>query len=265
MDPISKRMFMSAGQHGPIVLMYHSVTPGKSTPQWTWAVSHQSFCDQLDLLISHGWSTVRFSDLASLSNIPEKSVAITFDDGYADNYAAFEALKSRGMCATWFIVSKDIGSISSWSDPDSPNLPMLSVEQLHEMHNAGMEIGAHSRSHARLPQLNATDLADEVSGARDELSQAMGFSINSFAYPYGLFNDQVVDAVKDAGYKIACTTRSGWAMKNTDVLRIKRLSVYAQDDLSSFARKLAFIDNDASWGKLLKYAFSRLISRLRPH
>lgn len=255
-------MFHNAGQHGPLVLMYHSVTPGAATPPWKWAVAQQRFADQLDLLKAAGWTTIRFSDLLSPEAVPAKSVAITFDDGYADNYPAFEALVSRGMCATWFMVTGDIGGVSSWSDPGAPSLPMLTGEQLRAMQAAGMEIGSHTRRHARLTQIDAAALADEVAGSREELSQVLGNKVDSFAYPYGLFDDRAVAAVRDAGYTIACTTRSGPALRNTDALRIKRLSVYAGDDVSTFARKLAFIDNDASWGKLLKYATGRVLSRL---
>lgn len=256
-------MFHNAGQHGPLVLMYHSVTSGAATPPWKWAISQQRFCEQLGLLKAAGWSAIRFSELLHPDSLPAKAVAITFDDGYADNYAAFEALAARDMCATWFIVSRDVGGRSSWTDPGAPTLPMLTGAQLREMQAAGMEIGSHTRSHARLTQVDAASLTDEVAGSRRELSELLDRDVDSFAYPYGLFDDAAVAAVREAGYKIACTTRSGPALRNTDVLRVKRLSVYAADDPASFARKLAFIDNDVSWGKLLKYTAGRVLSRLQ--
>lgn len=263
MDPISRRMFRDAGQRGPIVLMYHSVTSESSKPRWKWAVSQQGFCRQLDLLKAAGWTTIRFSDLLEHWTVPEKSVAITFDDGYADNFPAFEALCSRGMTASWFVVTKHIGGVSGWTNQGALRLPMLSKEQLLEMQDSGMEIGAHSRTHARLTELDIADLRDEVTGSREDLGHVLGRPIDSFAYPYGSFNEQVVQTVGEAGYKIACTTRSGAALNHTDILRVKRLAVYADDDLPTFARKLAFIDNEASWGRLLRHKLSRVVGRIK--
>ncbi|MEO6697218.1 MAG: polysaccharide deacetylase family protein, partial [Gammaproteobacteria bacterium] len=255
-------LLQGAGAHGPITLMYHSVTPGSGTPDWLWAVSFRRFTEQLDLLREGGWKTVCVRDLMDGASLPPRTVAITFDDGYADNYPAFEALAERGMRATWFIVTRDVGKSSSWRDPGAPVLPMLSAEQLRVMAGAGMEIGTHSRSHCRLTEVDDATLHDEVRSSKTELAGMLGKAVESFAYPYGKHDDRVVGAVEAAGYRAACVTRSGWALHNHDLMRIRRVSVFAHDGLSAFARKLAFADNDVSWRHLARYSAERILARI---
>jgi peptidoglycan/xylan/chitin deacetylase (PgdA/CDA1 family) len=243
--------------------MYHSVVHDNSVPEWKWAVSYRRFVAQLDLLRDEGWTTVCVRDLVHPAGLPDRTVVLTFDDGYADNYPAFEALAQRGMQATWFIVSRNVGNMSGWDDGVAPQR-MLSGEQLRTMTAAGMEIGAHSCSHARLTELNDADLADEIVRSKTELAEIVGEPVQSFAYPYGKHDDRVVEAVRRAGYANSCITRPGWALRDNDPLRIRRVSIFAQDDLASFARKLAFADNDVSWRHMLRYASGRAVARLRP-
>lgn len=261
LDPITTRLLRNSGHHGAIALMYHSVAPGTGTPGWRYAVSMQRFRAQLDLLQSEGWHTQRLDRLGA-KPLPARSVVITFDDGYQDNFAAFNELARRGMTASWFVVSRDIGRNAGWYDPDSPQLPLLEAAQLCEMHAAGMEIGSHSHTHCRLTECGKDALALELTHSKAMLESLLNAPVSSLAYPYGLYDDRVAEAARAAGYHAACTTRSGWAMCGNDPLQIRRVSIFAQDNLSSFARKLVFADNDVSWGALLRYARHRAIERI---
>lgn len=261
-DPVSAHLQRKAGGHGPLVLMYHSVSPEPGVPGWRWAVSRQRFLEQLDFLADHGWRTPCLRELAESRSAGGRTVVITFDDGYADNFWAFEQLERRGMHATWFIVSRDIGGNSRWTDPGVSSRPMLDRGQLREMQAAGMEIGAHSHSHVRLSTLNDDMLKHEVSTPRHILEELLQCDIESFAYPYGDHNQRIVDAVHDAGYHQACITRPGWISSNRDAYRIHRVSVFSKDTLGAFARKLTFADNDVSWYKIMRYSASRIYDRL---
>lgn len=262
-DPLSTKLLSGAGRNGIISLMYHSITPGKTRPDWQWALSFQSFCEQLDVLQDNGWTTVSARQLAAGNGkLPAKTVLLTFDDGYADNFPAFEELARRRMTATWFVVTKDLGQMSSWIDDDAPSCQLLTASQLAEMHASGMEIGSHTHTHCRLPELAAKQIDEELNRSKDYLSQLLNGPVTSFAYPYGLYDRQVLSATKSAGYQTAFATRSGFGVVNDNLLEIRRVAVMAGDSLSVFARKLTFADNDVSWPKMKSYVADRLKARL---
>ncbi|MEW5943860.1 MAG: polysaccharide deacetylase family protein [Pseudomonadota bacterium] len=262
LDLISRKLLLGNPNHGPIALMYHSVQEGRRSPSWRWAVSMARFREQLDLLQASGWSTICIRDLPAADPHASRLAAITFDDGYADNFAAFREIERRGMRATWFVVSGDVGRASGWTSTGAKPRPMLSAEQLRLMDSAGMEIGSHTCTHSRLTEVDGQTVQQELRQSRAELEGILGKEIHSFAYPYGKYDPQTVEAVRAAGYRAACTTRSGWALRDGDPLRIRRVTVFAGDNLSTFARKLAFADNDVSWGRLARYAASRLAARI---
>jgi peptidoglycan/xylan/chitin deacetylase (PgdA/CDA1 family) len=219
-------------------------------------VSERRFVAQLDFLTAAGWHTATVEKLAA--PLPERTVLITFDDGYADNATAFEALAARGMCATWFIVSADIGRCAGWVRPGEPARPMLDAGQLWTMAAAGMEIGGHTRHHCRLTEVDAATRDAELQDCKADLEDLLGRAVDSFAYPYGLYDDQVVAATERAGFRIACTTRSGWVNPADGPLQIRRVAVFAPDTAATLARKLTFADNDASWGRVAAYYGGRL-------
>jgi len=263
-DPLSQRLARGAGGHGPLMLMYHAVIPGAGTPTWTWAVSAGRFEAQLDYLAREGWRTLTMADLAVDDlHPPSRSVVITFDDGYADNLTAVSMLAQRGMRASWFVVSGSVGKQPNWRADGRPDGRLLSAQELRDMRAAGMEIGSHTRSHRALTETASAEREVELRGARQDLEDMLGGPVLSFAYPYGKFDVGCVDAVRAAGYRAACTTRSGWALRDRDPLRMRRVSVFNHDGLAAFARKLAFADNDVSWLRLGGYALSRAKARLR--
>ncbi|HUW28696.1 MAG TPA: polysaccharide deacetylase family protein [Sulfuriferula sp.] len=262
LDPISARLLRNSHPHGSIALMYHSIATGSGTAHWRYALSMQRFRAQLDLLQGEGWGTYRLADL-SARPLPPRSVVITFDDGYQDNFSAFNELEKRSMTASWFVVSRDIGRNSAWQDTGRPQLPMLNATQLREMQSAGMEIGSHSHTHRRLTECDDAALMAELTLSKSTLEDLLNTAVTSLAYPYGVHDARVVVAAKAAGYLTACSTRTGWAQYASDPLQIRRLSIYANDNLNSFARKLAFADNDVSWRRILRYASGQLATRLR--
>jgi peptidoglycan/xylan/chitin deacetylase (PgdA/CDA1 family) len=257
-DPLSARLLSGAGLiparegRGPVVLMYHSISSPKKTRTDRWSLSVNNFEKQLSLLQSKGWTTVCVRDLLKVDSLPLRTVVMTFDDGYADNYEnGFKLLKEYGMCATWFAVSQKIGASNR-----------LNAKQLREMAASGMEIGAHTRTHARLPELGRKEIEAEVAGSKKELEDLLGMTVTSFAYPYGLFDEVCVEVVKKSGFDIACTTRTGWVGSESDLFRVRRVAVFPNDSISMFARKLAFAGADVSWRRMLDYFISRVRSRI---
>ncbi|WP_119293272.1 polysaccharide deacetylase family protein [Azohydromonas sediminis] len=248
--------------HGAVSLMYHAVTPGSGTPAWPWAVSMGRLRQQLDHLVGEGYAAVTVSELqAGTARAARHMVAITFDDGYVDNLEAVDELYRRGMRATWFVVSGSIGRAPAWKDPGRPPTRLLTAAELRDMASAGMEIGSHTVSHARLPDCGAAQLHAELHDSKATLEDAIGQPVKSFAYPYGLWDERCEEAVRTAGYQAACHTRTGWALHDLNPLRIRRLTVFNQDTVDTFARKIVFASHDVDWAHMVRYVARRVWQR----
>jgi peptidoglycan/xylan/chitin deacetylase (PgdA/CDA1 family) len=115
-------------------------------------------------------------------------VSINFDDGYADQYAARTILSSHGMHATFYVNSGLVGTS-----------PYASWAQLKDLYADGNEIGGHSLDHKSLKSLKGVALRHEVCDDRVNLFN-QGFQPTSFAYPFGNYNSNTIQALKDCGY-----------------------------------------------------------------
>lgn len=259
-DPLSRYLHRGAGRHGPLMLMYHAVAAGAARPAWPWAVSMRQFRHQLDFLADAGYATPTMGELAADPQryAGRRTAVITFDDGYVGNLYACEALADRGMRATWFIVTGSIGREPAWPADGRPAGRLLNASELRAMQEAGMEIGSHTMSHVRLPTLDDPRLMQELSESRATLADLLGAPPGSFAYPYGAWDARCADAVRQAGYRAACTTRTGWALRDQDPYQLRRLTVFNTDTPGSFARKLYFGSHDVRWRDLAGYALRRL-------
>ena len=262
-DPISRFLHRGAGRQGPVILMYHSVLPGRGIPDWPWAVSLQCFRSQLDFFAAEGWATPTVTDLVSA---PEKytsrTAVITFDDGYADNLVAWDELQERGMRATCFVVSGSIGREPAWPFDGHRSGRLLNSAELRGLQSAGMEIGSHTVNHVRLTQVDEGRRLDELFESKAKIEDILGNTVSSFAYPYGAWDPVCAKAVRDTGYDSACTNRSGWALRDSDRYQLRRLTVFNNDTVSSLARKLSLGDNNVNWHQILRYTSRRLAQRL---
>ena len=246
-----------AGPPAPVCLMYHATPVDIALSKWD--VPLTTFRQQLTLLEANGWGTRSVSEI--MRPVPAKTAFISFDDGYANNYAAFEALIEFGFVATWFIVANTIGKLSAWEDNKQAQRTMLNAEQIQGMAKAGIEIGSHTSSHAKLTQLSYDDYTDELKNSKLTLEAITKQPITSCAYPFGLYNQAIRDSTEEAGYQQACTTYSGFGLVDDDALQIRRISIYSHDSLSTFARKLVFGDNEAGWGRTTSYLGKRFLHR----
>ena len=136
---------------------------------------------------------------------------LTIDDGYADNLTiALPLLARHRFAATVFLVSRKLGSENDWTSRDEARRPLLSAEQAEQLASAAeIAIGAHTRTHPRLTEVEGERRAEEIGGAGEDLAALLGQPIPTFAYPYGKFDPAVVAAVpREAGYTGACTVES---------------------------------------------------------
>lgn len=189
------------------ILMYHRVddmlVPGdKFSPGLTITVA--KFDTEMAYLKEHGYQTIGLAELyaALYENkpLPPKSVVITFDDGYADNYLyAFPILKKYNQKATFFVVSNFFGASQYY----------MTAEQIKELSDAGMDVESHTETHSNLSQLPKEKLETELRGSRAKIEALTGKPVYFLAYPFGRFSPLVEAETKAAGYLLAVTTRGG--------------------------------------------------------
>ena len=191
--------------------MYHHVAPRDAVPSapgpeegWQFSHSPEGFARQLIALRRRGY---RFVPLAGIVADIQRdgaedpmSAAVTFDDGWADNYQfAFPVLKRLSIPATFFVTTAPrLDRISESS--------RMSLAQLKELQTEGMTIGGHSRSHPTLTQLPPEQARDEITGCKADLENMLGVAMEFFAYPGGAFNLDVARLTREAGYAAACST-----------------------------------------------------------
>jgi peptidoglycan/xylan/chitin deacetylase (PgdA/CDA1 family) len=212
------------------IFMYHNIgTPplGASLPKLY--VETEQFDRQCRLLSRLGIRGVSMGEglQALRAGQSNKLVVLSFDDGYTDNLTnAAPILQRYGFHATCYVVSGAIGGHNAWDAQilgvEKPVMDQVAIGQWLE---AGHEIGSHTVTHPRLAQLDRTRAAYEISESRRQLEEVTGSPVEHFCYPFGDYDDQSVELVREAGYVSAVTVRRGPALQADDPLRLPRISV----------------------------------------
>ncbi|MCL2104494.1 MAG: polysaccharide deacetylase family protein [Kiritimatiellaeota bacterium] len=212
----SKNNLCEGGQHHPRVLMYHAfgdVVPDGMNPAL--CVRPEAFDWQVALLKGRGYVFVTMTELLEQAGVA-KCVALTFDDGFADNAEiAVPILHKHQAKATLFIAQKsDVGAAR-----------MLSGEQLNALASDPLiELGAHTLNHANLSRVDAVTAEQEIAGSKAYVESYTKRPCVSFAYPYGRFTEETVALVRRLGFRSAVTVKKGFAPL-TDPYRIRRTNV----------------------------------------
>jgi peptidoglycan/xylan/chitin deacetylase (PgdA/CDA1 family) len=166
--------------------------------------------------------------LNSNTHVPEKSLVITFDDGWADNYTnVFPILKEYGLTATVFVITGSVGQKN-----------YMDWNQLREMSGAGISIHSHTVSHKPLAQLSKAEIEYELKTSMKTLVDELGKKVIFLSLPHGVFNDQVLKIAQDAGYHAVCTSEPGFSHEYKNLPVMKRINISDQFQIDTFERIL---------------------------
>lgn len=218
--------------------MYHRIQPPNSDSSLV--VSPESFSRQIDWLEKRPFQFFSLDEVVDRKGkipIGDRSVALTFDDGFRDNFEnGFSLLMARKRTAALFVVVNWVGQEG-----------FLRWEEIQELANAGFTIGSHSLTHRWLPDLtDSEELRSEVFDSKKKIEDKIGRPVKHFSYPVGGVDQRVADLVKEAGYV------AGWVAG-------ARPSIIVKDSLLSLRRiKVTPSDSNPSLFAIKAYGIKGL-------
>lgn len=249
------------------ILMYHIVDSPQAASESKYCCPTAIFEQHMRYLTGSGrvvGLTQLLDALDGRGQCPHDAVAVTFDDGFRVTHEqALPILQRYTIPATMFLVSNRVAGYNDWMTPRGfPQRELMSRAQMLEMARAGITLGSHTRSHARLREVGTASLEDEIAGSKAELEDLLGQEVAYFAYPFGQYNPAGRDMAEKAGYRAACSTRSGFNNSEVDRFQLRRIEVFGTDTPWRFRQKLQYGRNESSLLFPTQYYARRLRGRL---
>ncbi len=213
------------------ILLYHKIgnpdllpIANRHKPTKKFTVREDTFETQIKFIVDQGYTPITVEELIKereANTLPPKPIVITFDDGWRSQYEnALPVLIKYHIPATFYIYTGVIGS------------PLyMTWEDLHVLVASGMEIGDHTKSHPRLTKIDPSNLDEELVQSKKILERNLHVSVTDFAYPYGDYNSKISEAVKNAGYLSARTSKKGIYNDFKDLYQLN--TIYVPNDLQT--------------------------------
>lgn len=213
------------------ILMYHHVAPPNPKDDAIrrgLTVAPEELQTQLAWLAANNYHTVSmeqlFHHLVNGAPLAPRSVILTFDDGYRDNYQyVYPLLQKYGFHGTFFII------------PNLAGLPdYMTWDMIRELRDAGNTIGSHTLTHPSLPALTKDAAWQQINGSKQKLEAELGQKILFFDYPSGEFTARVEQQVKEAGYAAAVSTIPGNVNSFDTLYELRRIRIIPGIDLKHY-------------------------------
>lgn len=261
------------GRIVPPVLCYHRVLPEAGNKPPEFSVTPEQFASQMSLLIDEGFTSLTLDEYFAAANgsreLPSRSVVVTFDDGYADNYSvAWHIARRFGVKVNLFICTGLVaGDLVPAFAADNPRAQLsqkafpehwrpLSWDQVREMVAHGVGVGFHSHRHCNLGRLTEGEIARDTAEGISIFTEQLGEAPRFFAFPfghYGSYPEAAIELLTAHGIRMFFTTELGRTPISDSSRLFSRIVIHPEDNLSSFRRKLF---GGYDWvGKLRKYRY----------
>jgi peptidoglycan/xylan/chitin deacetylase (PgdA/CDA1 family) len=222
-------------KEGVSVLFYHSLEPGKPL---------MNFLKQIDYLRKNGYHIISISEVVSYikreKEVSPRSVCLTFDDGYYNNYeSVLPILEKYSVPAAIFLSTKYMAS----NGPKEIDLKIgerfLSWEEVKEMADNGVHFGSHGYNHCDLTSLSPKKSFQEIFRSKQLIEENVSEKTRYFSYPYGRYDRRMKGLVKRAGFEAAFTTIPGNVRLGDDPYSLKRILIAPSDSLFDFRKKIS--------------------------
>ena len=220
---------LAATSRAPVsVLFYHRVADHTLND---WTMTRDQFRRQITYCRQH-FDLVDLAEVQRrirLSDSAAPAVAITFDDGYAENSDfALPWLIEQEVPATYFVSTSFVREQRPFPHDVSSGRPLAvnTVAQIREASDHGIEMGCHTRNHVDFQHLSdPKQIRSEIVAAKDELEQMTGRAVRYFAFPFGLppqLTQAAIEAVHEAGFDGFCSAFGGYNIPGRDTFHIRR-------------------------------------------
>ena len=220
------------------ILTYHGLSRGENAvSDGLYTLAEEQFEAQMVYLATENFHPISLKELANWLTgepansptgqpLPEKSVAITFDDGLSSDFSiVLPILKRHGFTATFFVNPGTLNTVGH-----------LTTDELRQLNREGMEIGSHGFDHIFLTRLDEERLHYQLAESKRKLEEILKKEVAFFSIPRGRYNQRVLEAVREAGYRAACTSDIGVNRRDAYLFRLRRWTMkrpYTLDDFVS--------------------------------
>jgi peptidoglycan/xylan/chitin deacetylase (PgdA/CDA1 family) len=234
------------------ILMYHHVSPAPGLV----TISPANFAEQMAWLARNGFHSASCADLEAFlhgSELPRRTVMITFDDGYLDNYVhAYPTLRQHGLHAVVFAVTDWIGDGAPRPVAGEPGTPPLlnhknctaairedrsdeAIMRWSEIARSQaegvFEFQSHTATHTRWDKIsgNASEksaaLGSDLERSRQTLRSRLGLNATHLCWPQGYFDADYLAVAREQGFTYLYTTRPGSLCADGDATNLPRIVV----------------------------------------
>lgn len=243
------------------VFMYHHVNHHKGDIV---TVTPDTFDAQMKYLSERGYRTLSADELVECAGknieINGKAVAVTFDDGYLDNYVhAFPILKRYGIKAVIFLTADWVEKASRAAHTGEASIPshkegkdlmshgrfnevVMNWDMVREMQESKLvEFYSHTMTHQKCAELPENELKQELKDSKAVIEDRLNRPCPYLCWPKGSYNESSIRIAKELGYKALFTTERDIVKHGSDTFRLGRIVV--KDELKWFKRRLLIYTN----------------------
>lgn len=211
------------------ILMYHNITDGQEDYM---SVHKDKFREQMQFIKDNGYNVISLDELYAYyikgTPISDKSIIITFDDGYWNNYMyAYPVLKEFGFKATLFMITSMIDQKM-----------YLNKDRIREMDANGVSIQSHTVNHLELNKMPYEKQLYELRESKKVLEDILGKKIEYISFPYGQFNKETIMITRKLNYKLAMGTVREKAIRKNGLYNLNRIAVFGNTDIKQFEELL---------------------------
>ena len=216
-----------------MVLNYHKVVD----EHMSLSVPLADFEQHMKWLKEYGYTSITPEELYEFivngSELPEKPVLITFDDGYKDNYTnAYPIMKKYGFTGTIFVVTGFLGVYDNY----------MTWEQAKELADNGFSIESHTYSHKSMTEASDEEISKELTKSRDTIRNKLGIDADFMAYPTGTYNLHIAELVQKAGYKGAFTIKYDNVSRESNVYALERVPIFHTENTNKdFLERIQYL------------------------